>query len=1432
MGNFYSQYQISQHKQVSKADIDSCLNSLTSHLTLLRDTYIETLKKTESSLIEKINSTSIKLPEDLNTPRYMHLVNSLTTEGLSNAKLIDSIELCNMIISFTKALASHSYDLAQAQTNIQSKGEQIPAMCTIIYSAYPLNQKSVEKFAEIVENSFDKEIVRNAEMGYYVDEKVKQITGKFMPSYKELNDYLDNFIKRNFRGNQEKYFNSVQMVQSAFQHSVVNQPQSKHQADQQQTYQPQNQYGGYGGGHQQNSYQQQQNPYVAYNSDPGTNNPYQQQQSINYGQNQNLMQSNMFNPLGNPTQPQESQDQKKGPIMPSILESKIYTPQTHSIKKSTLNPLNKPSINIYAGLIKQPQTVPQKNNATTNNPVQVFFDKFFDGHDMAYSDTESQSDTETPTISISKIANFVRLNCEDLNNNIFQSTMHFDTLSLNNENLSKVFTSKIFDYKIEEDSVDNPDNCVLPTIHEDRDMDDCEDDKNFSEKLEEEKPDPSKKPVSPKGPAKPDIEKYELRKDSAKIVGGDQFVNTNTNIRYQASISFNLQLRSTNDWLKIAFSINRYKAMFDGKEVEARMGNLNLDDEFWKEATLAQNNNLIKITGKYGNHDFVRVVTISFEEDVEKEEFDQVKPLPKKISYEAPKPKPNPQSPKKVVNNDSSQLPNRTRIDSSDEDLPEPVSTRVTSDDIPHPKNLLSSYFMKGSQLKKSTIKNFDANPQNDDTNWMIKSFNPTQPLNSLAQKLAKNSIFQSIAFVGDKQKWKDIHDPLMPIGDLYQDPDFPPSFESIWGFEEEKNFRKEKFEGYEWARPDKIFGGEPYAVYNDSPDSNDIVQGMIGDCYYLAALSSICTYKDRIKRLFLTRKVDDTGCYCVALSVNGLWEEVILDDNFPVNARSKKPIFNRCRNNELWVMLLEKAWAKICGGYLNIHLGWPREALYDITGAPARDYFIMEGTKAEHWRNLMHANKKRFIMTAGITMNPYTTETGLIQGHAYSQIAAYAIKKNGDSWSVLEEDEYVEKDGVERIVKLRNPWGKCGWEGAWSDADKRWNETLRKQLNYDDKKYGLFCMPYDLFIHYYSSYQICYYYDHYKYSAFRYRTDNNETMLFSFDIDIPGDYYFSIHQINKKFFPRKRRYLYSRCTLQLLYVDISGKPELKGCVQNVDKEAWFEANCYTQGKYYIMVTTPWKSFTNQITLNIYGPAEIALVKIDEDSMDEDWMTDVIKDRAEEESPNVNVKWVSYENEGEPDIWYKVDKNTDGIGFFCFKNNSASTTLNVTINFISKYSVKIGAPYFLNNKPTIEVGPGQTEVLWYTVTETTGGIQFQMKSQFKKLNDGLNEAILKNGQKFVRPYLGKDIGIHVNVLWHMEGYGFLYKNESENFILEENVSFEMQDCHIVDNNGRNHVKVLLKPGEKRSIFIMKEEGVSGKDFSAKFGNVIYYVNPV
>jgi calpain-15 len=61
------------------------------------------------------------------------------------------------------------------------------------------------------------------------------------------------------------------------------------------------------------------------------------------------------------------------------------------------------------------------------------------------------------------------------------------------------------------------------------------------------------------------------------------------------------------------------------------------------------------------------------------------------------------------------------------------------------------------------------------------------------------------------------------------------------------------------------------------------------------------------------------------------------LDDYFPCKPEAG-PVYSRAHGSELWVLLLEKAFAKMNGSYAQIKGGWAFEAMIDLTGAPFHD--------------------------------------------------------------------------------------------------------------------------------------------------------------------------------------------------------------------------------------------------------------------------------------------------------------------------------------------------------------------------------------------------------------------------------------------------------------------------------------------------------------
>lgn len=94
----------------------------------------------------------------------------------------------------------------------------------------------------------------------------------------------------------------------------------------------------------------------------------------------------------------------------------------------------------------------------------------------------------------------------------------------------------------------------------------------------------------------------------------------------------------------------------------------------------------------------------------------------------------------------------------------------------------------------------------------------------------------------------------------------------------------------------------------------------------------------------FITQTVNTQGIYCVRICVDGVWNAVYIDDYFPTI--QNQLIFAGSKNNAVWVMILEKIWAKLCCSYAKCERGSMAEALHALTGAPTDNIIITEKDK------------------------------------------------------------------------------------------------------------------------------------------------------------------------------------------------------------------------------------------------------------------------------------------------------------------------------------------------------------------------------------------------------------------------------------------------------------------------------------------------------
>mmetsp|Transcript_35893 Transcript_35893/g.26165 ORF Transcript_35893/g.26165 Transcript_35893/m.26165 type:complete len:177 (+) Transcript_35893:377-907(+) len=166
----------------------------------------------------------------------------------------------------------------------------------------------------------------------------------------------------------------------------------------------------------------------------------------------------------------------------------------------------------------------------------------------------------------------------------------------------------------------------------------------------------------------------------------------------------------------------------------------------------------------------------------------------------------------------------------------------------------------------------------------------------------------------------------------------------------------------------------------------------MLGDCYFLSVLAGLAEKSIRIKRLFINDRENKYGIYGVRICKNGEWREVVVDDRFP--CYRNEPAFSQAHGDELWVMVLEKAWAKLHNSYERVEAGFAENVFHDLTGAPAE---VVENDDEQLWPKLMQAEKKQWLMaaSAGSTNASKSAleKLGLVGNHAYSILKVVEVK-------------------------------------------------------------------------------------------------------------------------------------------------------------------------------------------------------------------------------------------------------------------------------------------------------------------------------------------------------------------------------------------------------------------------------------------------------
>jgi hypothetical protein len=327
------------------------------------------------------------------------------------------------------------------------------------------------------------------------------------------------------------------------------------------------------------------------------------------------------------------------------------------------------------------------------------------------------------------------------------------------------------------------------------------------------------------------------------------------------------------------------------------------------------------------------------------------------------------------------------------------------------------------------------------------------------------------------------LHPGMYDRAEQWFDPDFQQNDDAI-GYCEARSLVKS------WRPAAAI--NQDMKVFFDGTDPDDVHQGVLHDGWLLSAIQILAAsggvgdadVDPLIKNLFLhcfdgstaANTISDIGVYGVRLHKNGQWETILVDDCFPVLADDYKE--TKCAGvafayttnmEEMWVSLLEKAFAKYYGSYAALQNGFPHFALQDMTGAKAEALSIMQEStgskKALFWTKLQTFKQNRYLMGAGSVSSDSADkeilDSGLIFGATYVILDVRDVNNH-------------------KLLQLRNPPGDHGeWQGDWGDGSDCWTRYMKRKLDYsDDEDDGCFWMSYDDFCQSFRTLFVGYHYD------------------------------------------------------------------------------------------------------------------------------------------------------------------------------------------------------------------------------------------------------------------------------------------------------------------------------------------------------------------
>ncbi|XP_077005264.1 calpain-8 [Tamandua tetradactyla] len=296
----------------------------------------------------------------------------------------------------------------------------------------------------------------------------------------------------------------------------------------------------------------------------------------------------------------------------------------------------------------------------------------------------------------------------------------------------------------------------------------------------------------------------------------------------------------------------------------------------------------------------------------------------------------------------------------------------------------------------------------------------------------------RAVKYLG--QDFETLRQQCLDSGVLFKDPEFPACPSALGS--KDLGPSSPQTQGIAWQRPTELCPSPQFII--GGATRTDICQGGLGNCWLLAAITSLTLNEELLYRVVprdQNFQKNYAGIFHFQFWQHGEWVEVVIDDRLPTK-NGKLLFLHSKEGEEFWSALLEKAYAKLNGSYEALTGGSTVQGFEDFTGGISEIYDL-ENPPASLYQLIQKALRAGSMLGCSIDLSrtpkiEAVASRELVKGHAYSVTGVEEVDFHGHP---------------EKLIRLRNPWGEVEWTGAWSDDAPEWKYIDPRKKEELDKK-------------------------------------------------------------------------------------------------------------------------------------------------------------------------------------------------------------------------------------------------------------------------------------------------------------------------------------------------------------------------------------------